>query len=196
MVLHLCYYQLALLALIWLFVRLHLGWPRRSAAPPPTPGTLIKPKRKRATEPQTFEGLTHKPSCARCEQDSGETNPAPPVRPDPRPSTNRRPRTVETSMHFWPHTDCAYRGWLGLNNLRAHGHVAAGHRCGDAYAGDGAAGGASGRPALGTGLRPALFNRWTPGLRHGMLGPFWPVEATGPASRQRPDASTTLGLPP
>jgi IS1 family transposase len=38
------------------------------------------------------------------------------------PPTHRRPRTVDTSMHFCPHTDCAYRGWLGLNNLRANGH--------------------------------------------------------------------------
>jgi hypothetical protein len=29
-------------------------------------------------------------------------------------------------MHFYPHTDCAYRGWLGLNNLRAHGHPSGG----------------------------------------------------------------------
>jgi IS1 family transposase len=36
--------------------------------------------------------------------------------------TNRRPRTVDTSMHFCPHPDCDYRGWLGLNNLRANGH--------------------------------------------------------------------------
>jgi IS1 family transposase len=38
------------------------------------------------------------------------------------PPTHRRPRTVDTSMHFCPHTDCDYRGWLGLNNLRANGH--------------------------------------------------------------------------
>ena len=25
-------------------------------------------------------------------------------------------------MHFCPHTECDYRGWLGLNNLRANGH--------------------------------------------------------------------------
>jgi IS1 family transposase len=25
-------------------------------------------------------------------------------------------------MHFCPHRDCDYRGWLGLNNLRANGH--------------------------------------------------------------------------
>jgi transposase-like protein/IS1 family transposase len=26
-------------------------------------------------------------------------------------------------MHFCPHPDCDYRGWLGLNNLRANGHL-------------------------------------------------------------------------
>jgi hypothetical protein len=36
--------------------------------------------------------------------------------------THRRSRTVDTSMHFCPHTDCDYRGWLGLNHLRANGH--------------------------------------------------------------------------
>jgi hypothetical protein len=25
-------------------------------------------------------------------------------------------------MHFCPHSDCAYRGWLELGNLRANGH--------------------------------------------------------------------------
>ena len=38
-------------------------------------------------------------------------------------------------MHFCPHTECAYRGWLGLNNLRANGHPSGGpwrqlHCCG------------------------------------------------------------------
>jgi IS1 family transposase len=40
--------------------------------------------------------------------------------------TNRRPRTVDTSMHFCPHTACDYRGWLGLHNLRANGHPSGG----------------------------------------------------------------------
>jgi hypothetical protein len=57
---------------------------------------------------------------------SGESASAPPLRPDPMPPTNRRPRTVDTSTHFCPHTDCDYRGWLGLNNLRANGHPSGG----------------------------------------------------------------------
>jgi len=113
---------LALLAILWLFVMLHLSWPRRSATPTTTPVTLIQPKRKRSTEPKAFEGLTQRPLCLLCEQETGETALAPPRRPAPLHPTNRRPRTVDTSMHFCPHSDGDYRGWLGLNNLRANGH--------------------------------------------------------------------------
>src|SRR5499427_8048426 len=123
MVSHLFYYQLALLALIWLFIMLHLSWPGRSVPPPAPP---IKSKPKRSTEPKAFEGLTHKPHCALCAQETGETHPPPPVRPDPMPPTHRRPRSVDTSMHFCPHTDCDYRGWRGLGNLRANGHPSGG----------------------------------------------------------------------
>ncbi len=42
------------------------------------------------------------------------------------PPTHRRPRTVDTSKHFCPHTGCRYRGWLGLGNLRANGHPSGG----------------------------------------------------------------------
>jgi IS1 family transposase len=38
------------------------------------------------------------------------------------PPTQRRPRVIDTSMPFCPHAGCAYRGWLGLGNLRANGH--------------------------------------------------------------------------
>ena len=119
MVSHLFYYQLALLAIVWLFGMLHLPESKPSL---PAPSVPVKPKRKRSTEPKAFEGLTHKPHCVLCEPETGETTPPPPVRPDPMPRTNRRPRTVDTSMHFCPHSNCDYRGWLGLNNLRANGH--------------------------------------------------------------------------
>ena len=119
MVSHLFYYQLALFAILWLFVLLHVTWSEPGLTTPAVPAKL---KRKRSTEPQPFAGLTHKPHCALCDQETGETAPAPPRRPDPMPPTHRRPRTVDTSMHFCPHTACDYRGWLGRNNLRANGH--------------------------------------------------------------------------
>src|SRR5262249_55547962 len=48
--------------------------------------------------------------------------PLSPRRPDPMPATNRRPRVIDTSLHFCPHEGCDDRGWLGLGNLRANGH--------------------------------------------------------------------------
>jgi hypothetical protein len=72
MISHLFYYQLALLAIIWLFVMLYFTGPKRSATTLTTPGTHIKSKRTRSNEPKAFEGLTHKPHCALCERDTVE----------------------------------------------------------------------------------------------------------------------------
>src|SRR6266571_3282564 len=121
MVSHLFYYQLAVFALVWLFVILHVAGSRRGTLSAP-PATLIQPKRTRSNEPKAFEGLTHKPHCALCARDTVQPKALPPTRPDPMPPTNRRPREVDTSRHFCPHSDCDYRGWLKLGNLRANGH--------------------------------------------------------------------------
>jgi hypothetical protein len=59
MVSHLFYYQLALLALVWLFVMLPVAASRRGAPIPPT-AMPIKPKSTRSNEPKPFHGLTHK----------------------------------------------------------------------------------------------------------------------------------------
>jgi transposase-like protein len=126
MVAHLVYYHLALLALTWLFVMLHRGWPRRSATPPPAQDTPLKPKRTRSKEPKAFEGLRHKPYCALCERAPVQPQAPPPTRPAPMPPTNQRSREVATSMHFCPRSDCAYRGWLELGHVRANGHPGGG----------------------------------------------------------------------
>jgi IS1 family transposase len=126
MVSPLFYYQLALLALLWLFIMLHLTWPKRSAATTTAPVTSIQSKRTRSNEPTPFAGLTTKPPCALCERETAHPQPAPPVPPAPLPPTHRRPRTVDTSQHFCPHTGCRYRGWLGRGNLRANGHPSGG----------------------------------------------------------------------
>ena len=122
MVSHLFYYQLALCVLVWLFVMLHVTWSK--------PGLTIlpmsaQPKRKRSNEPKPFAGLTTKPPCTLCEREAAHPQP-PPGPPEPMPPTHRRPRTVDTSMHFCPHSGCDYRGWLGLGNLRANGHPSGG----------------------------------------------------------------------
>jgi len=125
MVSHLFYYQLALLALVWLFVMLHVAESRRGA-PIPATATPITPTRKRSNEPKLFNGLTQKPPCALCARDTAHPTAPPPVLPAPMAPTHRRPREVDTSRHFCPHTDCAYRGWLGRGNLRANGHPSGG----------------------------------------------------------------------
>src|SRR6266568_5590886 len=116
------YYQLVVLGLLWLCVILHSAWPGRCAAAQGMPVKPIKPRRQRSKEPQPFAGLTHQPPCALCERETAQPQPQSPVRPDPRPPTHRRPRAIDTSMHFCPHADCPYRGWLGFGNLRANGH--------------------------------------------------------------------------
>jgi IS1 family transposase len=125
MVSHLFFYQLALIALVWLFVMLLYAWPSDRVRRP-TPAAPIVPRRKHATAPKPFAGLTTKPSCALCETESTVLKASPPMRPDPMPPTHRHPRTVDTSAHFCPHTGCDYRGWLGLGNLRANGHPSGG----------------------------------------------------------------------
>src|SRR5215470_1214144 len=97
-------------------------WPSAPAAacsttpePPPPP-----PKRQR--EPKPFAGLIIKPHCDACAQAS-DLRPEAPCPPPPRlvPTRGRR-RQVDTSTHFCPNPECAYRGWVGWGNLRANGH--------------------------------------------------------------------------
>ncbi len=118
MVSHLFYSQLALLALVWLCVILHVTWPKRGLPISPAPA---KPRRQRTNEPKPFDGLTKTPHCTLCERDTAYPKSTPPVPPDPMPPTNRRPREIDTSQHFCPPDGCQYQGWLGLGNLRANG---------------------------------------------------------------------------
>jgi IS1 family transposase len=121
MVSHLFFYQLVLIALVWLCVMLQWAWPSAPAAagPPPELPPLL-PKRTR--EPKPFAGLTTKPHCDACTHAS-DLRPEAPSPPPPRivPTRGRR-RQVDTSTHFCPNPDCAYRGWVGWGNLRANGH--------------------------------------------------------------------------
>src|SRR6266849_4200031 len=125
MISHLFFYQLVLVALIWLCVMLHWAWPSDPATCPTTPEpTPPGPKRNRERKP--FAGLTTKPHCDACEHAS-DLRPEAPCPPPPRlvPTRGRR-RQVDTSTHCCPHPDCAYRGWVGWGNLRANGHPSGG----------------------------------------------------------------------
>src|SRR5215813_2094401 len=97
------FYPIVLLALVWLFLMLHAMWSSdRSVACRPLPQP-ITPPRKRSHEPKPFAGLTDKPHCATCEQEATPPKAPPTVPPDPMPVSHRRPRRVDTSMHFCPH---------------------------------------------------------------------------------------------
>ena len=71
---------------------------------------------------QALYGPDHKAALCACEHGS-DLRPEAPHTPPPRivPPRGRR-RQVDTSTHFCPNPDCAYRGWVGWGNLRANGH--------------------------------------------------------------------------
>ena len=120
------FYQLALIALLWLCCMLHWVWLSDRPMVPSRPPHPTPPRRKRRREPKPFVGLTRKPPCDACAHASGLRPPAPSA-PPPRIILKRgRRRQVDTSTHFCPNPDCTYRGWVGWGNLRANGHPSGG----------------------------------------------------------------------
>src|SRR5712675_557883 len=95
------FYQLALIALVWLCVMLHWVWPSAAAAcptplapppPPPTPHPV----------PPPFKGFIKKPPCDACAHATAPRPQAPSVPPPRMVPTRGRRRQVDTSMHFCP----------------------------------------------------------------------------------------------
>ena len=101
MVSHLFFYQLVLVALVWLCVMLHWAWPSDPATCPPTPEPT-PPLPKRHREPPPFAGLTTKPHCDACAatQCPSPTDPLSPA--TPHRATRGRRRQVDTSTPFLP----------------------------------------------------------------------------------------------
>jgi len=125
MVSELFFYQLALIALLWLCCMLHWAWPNDCTPAQLTPSQPTPLRSKRRREPKPFAGVTHKPHCDACAQ-AGEPRSHAPLAP-PRIVTARgRRRTLDTSHHFCPNPDCASRGWVGRGDLRANGHPSGG----------------------------------------------------------------------
>ena len=122
MVSPLFFYQLVLVALVWLCLMLQWAWPSDPATACPTTQEPPPPRPKRHRELKPFAGLTTKPHCDACVQVS-DPHPHAPAAPPPRiVMTRGRRRQIDTAHHFCPNPDCAYRGWVGWGNLRANGH--------------------------------------------------------------------------
>src|ERR671930_603149 len=98
MVSNLVVYQLALIALVWVFLILSWWWPSEPAAARPIPPTPVTPPRKRSTAPQPFTGLARKPYCDACEQAiEGPRLPLPSAPPPQLISPHGRRRTIDPS---------------------------------------------------------------------------------------------------
>src|SRR5215831_16839839 len=122
MVPNLFFYQLVLVALVWLCVMLHWAWPSGCATASLIPSQTSPPRPQRRREPKPFACLTIKPYCDACAHVSAPRPEAPRTPPPRLVPTRGRRRQVDTSTHFCPNSDCTYRGWVGWGNLRANGH--------------------------------------------------------------------------
>ena len=122
MVSDLFFYQLGLIALVWLCGMLHWVWPSDCPTVPSPLAQPTPPRPKRHREPKPFAGLTTRPYCDACVHAS-DPRPHVPAAPPPRiVMTRGRRRQIDTAHQFCPHPACAYRGWGGWGNLRANGH--------------------------------------------------------------------------
>jgi hypothetical protein len=126
MVSHLFFYQLVLIALVWLCLMLQWVWPSDPAAACPTPRAPTPPVPKRHRAPTPFEGLTRKPHCDAWAHATAPRPHAPAAPPPRRVPTRGRPRQVDTSQHGCPDPACTYGGWLGLGHITSNGHPSGG----------------------------------------------------------------------
>jgi transposase-like protein len=120
------FHDLLLVVLLWMGIRLSVGWSRHRSVTGPTARKPAPPLQPRFRELKPFPGLTRKPSCAACEQVQEPSSPVPLALPSLLSSAQGRPRQVDTSKQFCPQPLCAYYGWVGRGNIRANGHPSGG----------------------------------------------------------------------
>src|SRR5215831_8223190 len=107
---YLFFYQLVLIALVWLCLMLHGLWPSDPVAACATTLEPPLPRRKRRREPKPFVGLTTKPHCDACEH-RGDLRSQTPSSPPPRiVMTRGRRRHIDTSTNG----DASVRGHILL----------------------------------------------------------------------------------
>jgi IS1 family transposase len=118
----LLFHTLLLLGLLGLSVSLIRVWRRYHAVT----SHAITQATRRSPAHTPCPGLTHKPSCATCEDGTQEQAKALPSAPLLMVSMRGCPRTVDTQPHFCPSPCCDYYGWVGYGNVRANGHPSGG----------------------------------------------------------------------
>jgi len=101
------FYQLLVVALVLIFLLIHVGLPDLPLFLPQPPRASNKRRRTRSTEFQPFPGLIHKPLCGACEQGANARPQAPSEPPPIITFTRGRRRTVNTRSHFYPEPDCS-----------------------------------------------------------------------------------------
>ena len=119
-------YTLLSIGGVWLGLLLYGVWPYDRAVSGQRLAMPATPQRKRSQEPQPFAGLTPSrivPPVSRVR--APQALPSGTTRTDALCPTDARVRSTPR-MHFCPHANCAYRGWVGLGNLRANGHPSGG----------------------------------------------------------------------
>ena len=116
------FYQLLLVALVLIFLLIHVALPDDSPRAPQTPPESNKRRRKRSPEPTPCPGFIHKPLYEACAQGAAVASKAPGSPPPLIRFTQGRRRSIDTRSHCCPAPACSYRGWLGRGNLRANGH--------------------------------------------------------------------------
>src|SRR4029450_8069090 len=84
------FYELGLVALVWIFLMLYGLWPNASAARHQAIAASKPPRRKRSKQLKLFVGLPPKPSCALCEHEAASPH-APRLRRHP----SRCPRPLD-----------------------------------------------------------------------------------------------------
>src|SRR5262245_52745024 len=107
-------YQLLLVALVLIYLLIHVGWPDNLSATAKPSLKPDKPRRKRSKDPTPFPGLLHKPLCEACETSAHALPKALGAPPPVLICTRGRRRTVDTAQHFCPEHDCADHGWLAV----------------------------------------------------------------------------------
>src|SRR5262245_14979748 len=119
---HVLCYGLLLVVMCWGRMNGSGKGPRRPVTSGRPQGKPAKPSTKRSKAPQPLAGLTQKPGCQAGEPAAAPRPQAPSAPPPRLVATRGRHREVNTSTHFCPTPACAYKGWVGRGNIRAHGH--------------------------------------------------------------------------